>query len=27
MPQIVNVNLTSEHETYLRLFITTGGGW
>jgi hypothetical protein len=25
--QIVNVNPTSEHGVYLRLFITNGGGW
>lgn len=23
----VTVNLTSEHELYLKLFITNGGGW
>jgi len=27
MPQLVNVNPTSEHELYLKLFITNGGGW
>jgi len=25
--QLVNVNPTSEHGLYLRLFITNGGGW
>jgi len=25
--QLVNVNPTSEHELYLKLFITNGGGW
>ena len=25
--QIVNVNPTSEHGVYLRLFLTSGGGW
>ena len=25
--QVVNVNPTSEHGLYLRLFVTTGGGW
>jgi len=25
--QMVNVNPTSEHELYLKLFITNGGGW
>jgi len=25
--QVVNVNPTSEHELYLKLFITNGGGW
>jgi hypothetical protein len=25
--QVVNVNPTSEHCLYLRLFVTTGGGW
>jgi hypothetical protein len=24
---IVNVNPTSEHGIYLRLFVTIGGGW
>jgi len=23
----INVNPTSEHELYLKLFITNGGGW
>lgn len=23
----VNVNPTSQHELYLKLFITNGGGW
>jgi hypothetical protein len=27
MSQQVNVNPTSEHAIYLRLFITNGGGW
>jgi len=27
MPQLVNVNPTSEHRIYLRLFVTIGGGW
>jgi len=27
MRQPVNVNPTSEHAVYLRLFITNGGGW
>ena len=27
MRQLVNVNPTSEHAIYLRLFITNGGGW
>jgi hypothetical protein len=27
MGQTVNVNPTSEHAVYLRLFITNGGGW
>jgi hypothetical protein len=27
VPQLVNVNPTSEHELYLKLFITNGGGW
>jgi hypothetical protein len=27
MRQLVNVNPTSEHALYLRLFITNGGGW
>ena len=27
MRQRVNVNPTSEHALYLRLFITNGGGW
>jgi hypothetical protein len=26
MPQLVNVNPTSEHELYLQLFITCGAG-
>ncbi len=26
MSQIVNVNPTSEHEIYLTLFVTNGGG-
>ncbi|HEY7327738.1 MAG TPA: hypothetical protein VH592_08865 [Gemmataceae bacterium] len=26
MPQMVNVNPTSEHSTYLRLFVTNSGG-
>jgi hypothetical protein len=25
--QTVSVNPTSEHALFLRLFITTGGGW
>jgi hypothetical protein len=24
---LFNVNATSEHELYLKLFITNGGGW
>lgn len=27
MRQTVNVNPTSEHAIYLRLFVTNGGGW
>jgi hypothetical protein len=27
MPQLVNVNPTSEHAIFLRLFVTNGGGW
>jgi hypothetical protein len=27
MHQIINVNPTSEHGLYLRLFVTHGGGW
>jgi len=27
MRQTVNVNPTCEHGLYLRLFITSGGGW
>jgi hypothetical protein len=27
MQQVVSVNPTSEHSLYLRLFVTTGGGW
>ncbi len=27
MPQTVNVNPTSEHALYLKLFVTNGGGW
>jgi hypothetical protein len=27
MRQTVNVNPTSEHGLYLRLFVTNGGGW
>jgi len=27
MPQSINVNPTSEHELYLKLFVTNGGGW
>jgi hypothetical protein len=27
MAQLINVNPTSEHGLYLRLFVTTGGGW
>jgi len=27
MRRSVNVNPTSEHELYLKLFITNGGGW
>jgi hypothetical protein len=27
MRQMVNVNPTSEHGLYLRLFVTNGGGW
>lgn len=27
MRQLVNVNPTSEHALYLRLFVTNGGGW
>ncbi len=27
MPQLVNVNPTSEHWVYLQLFVTIGGGW
>jgi hypothetical protein len=27
MPQTVNVNPTSEHGLYLRLFVTNAGGW
>jgi hypothetical protein len=27
MRQTPNVNPTSEHAVYLRLFVTCGGGW
>jgi hypothetical protein len=27
MRQVVNVNHTSEHALYLRLFVTNAGGW
>jgi hypothetical protein len=27
MSQTVDVNPTSEHRLFLRLFVTTGGGW
>jgi hypothetical protein len=27
MRQVVNINCTSEHSLYIRLFITNGGGW
>ncbi|HZT82073.1 MAG TPA: hypothetical protein VFA26_17735 [Gemmataceae bacterium] len=27
MRQLVEVNPTSEHALYLRLFVTIGGGW
>jgi hypothetical protein len=27
MAQLINVNPTSEHGLYLRLFVTTSGGW
>jgi hypothetical protein len=27
MRRSINVNPTSEHELYLKLFVTNGGGW
>jgi hypothetical protein len=27
MRQVINVNPTSEHALYLRLFVTNAGGW
>jgi hypothetical protein len=27
MRQTVNVNVTSEHALFLRLFVSNGGGW
>jgi len=27
MAQTVDVNPTCEHDLYLRLFVTNGGGW
>jgi hypothetical protein len=27
MKQLINVNPTSEHGLYLRLFVSNGGGW
>jgi hypothetical protein len=27
MPQIANVNPTSEHALFLQLFVTNAGGW
>jgi hypothetical protein len=27
MQPLINVNPTSEHELFLKLFVTNGGGW
>jgi hypothetical protein len=27
MLRLVNVNSTSEHDLFIRLFLTSGGGW